>query len=238
MISLFRKLRKTLLQQNKLSKYLLYALGEIALVMIGILLALQVNNWNEEKKRRTFETDILSLLDVNLASDSLLISTELKHAQLANQLTDSLLNQVALGNYNEQLNLWMGKIINFQRFKSQSSAFEVLKSKGIENISDKALQVALIEYYDQTLYKVYLTNLDVENAFSNDWVPVMKAKEIQDFLYNNRIVPRNSKEFFESSSIIVLFKMYQDNRAGAIRSMVSAMDGISRLRTLIKKQSP
>ncbi len=55
MIKFFRKIRQHLLTENKFSKYLLYAFGEIALVMIGILLALQVNNWNEEKKETRIE---------------------------------------------------------------------------------------------------------------------------------------------------------------------------------------
>jgi len=55
MINFFRKIRQHLITENKFSKYLLYAFGEIALVMIGILLALQVNNWNEEKKETRIE---------------------------------------------------------------------------------------------------------------------------------------------------------------------------------------
>ena len=55
MIKFFRKIRQSLLSENKFSKYLLYAIGEIALVMIGILLALQVNNWNEDRKERLVE---------------------------------------------------------------------------------------------------------------------------------------------------------------------------------------
>ena len=50
MIKFFRHIRRRLLSENKFSKYLLYAIGEIVLVMIGILLALQVNNWNESRK--------------------------------------------------------------------------------------------------------------------------------------------------------------------------------------------
>ena len=49
MIKFFRHIRKSLLMENKTSKYFKYAIGEIILVMIGILLALQVNNWNEER---------------------------------------------------------------------------------------------------------------------------------------------------------------------------------------------
>ncbi len=208
---------------------------EIIVITIGILGAFALNNWNEKKKNQVFESEILSLLDQNLLKDSLLISIELKNAQLGNQLTDSLLTQIALGNYDEKLNGWMGKIINFQRFKSQSSAYEVLKSKGIENISDKELQLALIEYYDQTLFRVYQANNDVEHFFDNDWVRIAKEK-FSDFVYMKRIVLRDPKEFFKDPSSIVLFKLYKDNRAGSINRMEIAMQDISRLRALIKKQ--
>jgi hypothetical protein len=50
MIKFFQKIRQSLLTENKFGKYVLYAIGEIFLVMIGILMALQVNNWNERRK--------------------------------------------------------------------------------------------------------------------------------------------------------------------------------------------
>ena len=49
MIKFFRRIRQQLLSENKFSKYLVYAIGEIILVVIGILIALQINNWNEER---------------------------------------------------------------------------------------------------------------------------------------------------------------------------------------------
>ena len=49
MINFFRKIREQLITQNKVSKYLMYAIGEILLVVIGILIALQINNWNEDR---------------------------------------------------------------------------------------------------------------------------------------------------------------------------------------------
>ena len=58
MIKLFRKIRKRLLTENKFSKYLVYAIGEILLVMIGILLAFQVDSWNDQRKRDLLEIDI------------------------------------------------------------------------------------------------------------------------------------------------------------------------------------
>jgi hypothetical protein len=59
MIILFRRFRQGLLTENKFSKYFIYAIGEIVLVMIGILLALQVSNWNENSKQRAIEQDYL-----------------------------------------------------------------------------------------------------------------------------------------------------------------------------------
>jgi len=50
MIKFFRKIRRQLLTENRFSKYLLYAIGEIVLVVIGILIALQINIWNENRK--------------------------------------------------------------------------------------------------------------------------------------------------------------------------------------------
>jgi len=63
MIKIFRHIRKDFMEKNKTGKYLKYAIGEIILVMIGILLALQVNNWNEQRKMNAQEQEILEGLD-------------------------------------------------------------------------------------------------------------------------------------------------------------------------------
>ncbi|MBO6792370.1 MAG: hypothetical protein JJ895_00575 [Balneolaceae bacterium] len=62
MFKFFRRIRQKLLSDNKIAKYLIYASGEIVLVVIGILIALQVNNWNEARKDRIAETALLQQL--------------------------------------------------------------------------------------------------------------------------------------------------------------------------------
>ena len=78
MIKFFRKIRYDLMNQNKTSpndsvgragRYLKYALGEIALVMIGILLALQVNNWNENRKNKNELNNIYNQVVFDLDND-------------------------------------------------------------------------------------------------------------------------------------------------------------------------
>ena len=67
MIKFFRRIRQQLLTENKISKYLLYAVGEIFLVMIGILIALQVNEWNNERNRKKSEQAIIEQLIIDLS---------------------------------------------------------------------------------------------------------------------------------------------------------------------------
>lgn len=69
MIHFFRKIRKSFLAQNQVSRYLLYAIGEIVLVVIGILLALQINTWNEKRKNREQELVILDNILQDLSTD-------------------------------------------------------------------------------------------------------------------------------------------------------------------------
>ena len=70
MIAFYRRIRQKLLADGKLSKYLIYAIGEIALVMIGILLALQVNNLNERAKTKQLDHDFLLNIRQELIQDT------------------------------------------------------------------------------------------------------------------------------------------------------------------------
>jgi len=78
MIKFFRKIRKQLLTENKLSKYLLYAIGEIVLVVIGILIALQINEWNTERINLKEEEKVLKQLKSEFQSNLIQINDKIK----------------------------------------------------------------------------------------------------------------------------------------------------------------
>ncbi|MFC3879819.1 DUF6090 family protein [Algoriphagus namhaensis] len=71
MISFFRHIRQKLLSQNRVTRYLIYALGEILLVVIGILIALQVNNWNEDRKAKIQSLSYLEEFKKDLVNDTI-----------------------------------------------------------------------------------------------------------------------------------------------------------------------
>lgn len=66
MIPVFRRIRQSLLSQGRFMRYLTYAVGEIALVVIGILIALQINNWNENQQQRHRQVDLINALILDL----------------------------------------------------------------------------------------------------------------------------------------------------------------------------
>lgn len=234
MIKFFRHIRRSLIQENKMGKYFKYAIGEILLVVIGILIALSINNWNDSRKTRAYEQEILTLINQNLKLDSIALSIELKNSREAIALTNRVIEEVSSKTYSDSLHIWLAKIISFERFKSKSSAFEVLKAKGIETISDSKLQLELITYYDEKIFFVEAVFMDVEESFKNDWVPIMK-EEIEEFVWRESVTPINIKAFFEKKSNVAQLKLYQGNRASSQPYIEEALEKLSQIRTLSRK---
>ncbi len=83
MLRFFRKLRQRLLNENKFSRYLFYALGEIMLVVIGILVALQVDNWNEDRKKPHQAAEFRAQLREGILADMLNIRNRMEFFELA-----------------------------------------------------------------------------------------------------------------------------------------------------------
>jgi len=95
MIKFFRKIRYNLMEQNKTGKYFKYAIGEIVLVVIGILIALQINTWNETRKNKAKEMKILINLKADLTTTkNNLINVNEEYLKLVRK-HDGILNFIA-----------------------------------------------------------------------------------------------------------------------------------------------
>lgn len=97
MINLLRHIRKSLLEQNNMGKYFKYALGEILLVVIGILIALQINNWNETRKLRIQEKEILSSLVEELKNNNRFLKASIAGNSYINRTSMKLLDSIKFG---------------------------------------------------------------------------------------------------------------------------------------------
>ncbi|SNS51018.1 hypothetical protein SAMN05421640_0453 [Ekhidna lutea] len=95
MLFLLRKIRRKLMQKNKVTTYLLYAIGEIILVVIGILIAVSINNRNEEIKSRNKLKETITALRSDLIQDTFLIQDRLPEVKRQYLLNESLRGRVA-----------------------------------------------------------------------------------------------------------------------------------------------
>ena len=147
------------MEKNKTGKYLKYAVGEIILVMIGILLALQVNNWNENRKEKKIETSILNELQSDFNSDLLSLKEDIelnKRAIRSNELITNVL-QSKMG-YHDSLDVHFGNIQYNAQFTVNTGGFENLKSRGFEIIANDTVRKEIIELHDRWYDYLFILN--------------------------------------------------------------------------------
>jgi len=163
MFKIFRKIRLLLINENKHRKYLVYGVGEILLITVGILLALQVNNWNESRKDDVVELKILYGLNSDLNKDILKMEYMISADSTIN--VDNLQLLQILKDPSSEYQKSMDKLFGYHNrnafFFPQKMAYETLKSKGLEIIKNDELRSKIVNLYDYE-YDVIRMFLDVK----------------------------------------------------------------------------
>ncbi len=161
MLHFLRHIRQKLIMQDNVRKYLLYALGEIFLVVIGILIALQINNWNEARKDRAFEIRMLNELKVSLEND-------IKNFQffegIIEEWEESIFYLVDASNTKDKSDLdidsvrhHLDEVWGFGVYIAYNTGpYDALKSSGLNKISNDTLRNNIAE-----LYSFSLPSLDI-----------------------------------------------------------------------------
>jgi hypothetical protein len=180
MIKFFRIIRYDFMKNNKLGKFLSYAMGEIILVVIGILLAININNWNEEQKRREQEHKIiLSLKSEFLESKELLFST--MKAQKNDLERSDFLIQIYEGEKplpkNDSIKMLIKKgALAWQREEIISGSYNVLINSGnSELVKNDELLKTLAEFYSfyQAGFEDNETSMNLKNEMLKIVSPVI-----------------------------------------------------------------
>jgi hypothetical protein len=144
------------MNQNKTTKYFKYAIGEIILVVIGILIALQINNWNEGRIQQTELTGLLQNINNGLQSDVRSLNLLVTARKNIGEKTDLILETIEnASNYvidpgkATYINTTFSELNNLIYFRSNSNAFETLSSSTIfRNIQNTDLATLLSAYYN------------------------------------------------------------------------------------------
>ncbi|MEZ4898152.1 MAG: DUF6090 family protein [Saprospiraceae bacterium] len=158
MIRSFKIFRYKLSTENQVARYLRYAIGEIMLVVIGILIAIGINNWRELQKENNLELAILSQITISLEKDSLnmheLIAETEKHSQLVHSLKDYMKRNMP---YTDSLKNVFSSISYFSSFNNDQTSFEKLLDAGINIVKNDSIQNLIPVYfrYMKNLSEVY-----------------------------------------------------------------------------------
>jgi len=133
MIKFFRKIRYNLMSENKTGKYFKYAIGEIILVVIGILIALQINNWNENRKSDIQELSALNNIHRDFLKNKEILEEVKSSSLLTLQSGIKILNHT--GNKikpdsESTFNDWLNQLFNGKPYYPQNSFLDDLLSSG------------------------------------------------------------------------------------------------------------
>ena len=192
MINFFRKKRKSLANDNKAVKYTRYAIGEIVLVVIGILIALSINNWNENRKNKIIENTYLE----NIKTD---LKTNLRYLEKFIEKRQETVNSVGitLEFFNEKKTLDINKfnyhcltVLNWSPFEQHDNTYQELINSGklsiltnktikdsLQNMQTNFKGIQFIESemeedYERYLYDPFFSTIDLETSLN-----VFQAKQ-------------------------------------------------------------
>lgn len=152
MIKFFRKIRQSLLAEGKTTQYIKYAIGEIVLVMVGILLALQVSNWNQERIARNKEKVLLTELNLEFKENKAQLEEVLIKHRKALKSTDLLIAEFPLNldsiNLDSLKEKSKGLGYRYTFNPSQGIVNSLVSTSSFELISDLELRKLLVGWSD------------------------------------------------------------------------------------------
>jgi hypothetical protein len=155
MIKFFRKIRQKSLTENKFSKYLLYAIGEIVLVVFGILIALSINNWNDSRKEAKEESFLLLQLQQEFVNDSIQLRRLIRLTKIKTSKGKEL--RVMIKNDSIKVDslvinvFFNGRLL---QFNSYSPTFDEIISSGKSNVLKGKNLMHLIKRYKNNLEEI------------------------------------------------------------------------------------
>ena len=179
MIKFFRKIRYDLMEKNKTGKYLKYAIGEIILVVIGILIALSINNWNERRKAVKQEIKILSELKndlkTNLDEITEIYNTTLTRQNSTDLILDYFENKKPV---DDSLKMAFENIIMDGLFNIANTTYKFIESQGINTLSNDSLRIRITEMYERHLKNIITRETRNWKIVDEELLPYMNQRFI------------------------------------------------------------
>ncbi|MFH4968053.1 DUF6090 family protein [Gaetbulibacter sp. M240] len=181
MIKFFRKIRYKLIEKNKTGKYLKYAIGEIFLVVIGILIALSINNWNEQRKAQQSEIELLNRILIDLQIDENRINDHIQYYKKDQSMHNHIYLETQGTSYTKS-------IIDLSTLRS-ARTFDLIIEANFSNFTKEIEKNTTRE----NIYNYFKFESNVNDALEH--LQDFKENNLKPFLSKNGI--NDTKELFK-----------------------------------------
>lgn len=215
MIKFFRHIRKSVLMENKTGKYFKYAIGEIVLVVIGILIALQINNWNENKKIRDKEqqvlTEIISDLDFTLIDLDRVINTRTNNLNRTVNSIKTIIEVLETNKpYHDSLAYYFRAVNAYDDIHYKTSGYQSLVSIGTDLIENPNLRSAIGKFHTSTINSSKGLFQEIHLDFYSYMLDFYRKEftTVFDGNTNEKLVPNNFEALKQNKEYIQSLKTF------------------------------
>ena len=224
MIKFFRNIRKNLLSEGKTNKYLKYAIGEIALVVIGILIALQINNWNQNRLQKAQLNSILKSVKEDLITDTTVVAQVIKFYDTINKYSNKVITKEFNADSLKNCSICTSLVTIYQPMTIQEKGFQQLKNfTDYNNVKRDTLITNVTQFYtifddlitnnNEMVKKEIIENLDhfkKQDWFIN-WIQGIRDPRVSEYFgnsrdYKNRVAAHNILAAQNHQRILRLYK--------------------------------
>ncbi len=154
-------MRHSSMKNGNWSSYMPYVIGEIVLVVAGILIALSINNWSEDKKVRNLELKLLSELKEDIEQNRSDFDFNIELREQAITSLETIIQTIEENiPYSDTLDFHFGNMCNISTMTLNTSSFEAIKSAGLTFISNDDLRKSITNFYEVSIN--YLEKIERE----------------------------------------------------------------------------
>jgi len=236
MIKFFRKIRKRLLLENNFSKYLVYAAGEILLVVIGILIALYINNWNETQVKRNIEINLLEGIRDDILRDTLDINFNVRGYKNSVR-KDSILLQHLISKkpYDPEVAFLLTSSLSNFNLTLHSSHFEEIKERGWSTLSNTKLkdQISRLYEFDYIILKDFVNTQEDQHQ-------ILFFNKVYEYLRYNEsgylIKPKDYTALTNDERFFFLLKIQIEKRRWLLKNHETTLQKSLQVKDLIDQE--
>lgn len=265
MTKFFKRIRGRLLIENKFTRYLLYAIGEIILVVIGILIALQINNWNNLQQRKNLEKVLLfevkgevdKVYQDAISDLKLLQFGQRSHGRILKYFQNDL-------KYADSMSLDFYWLLRDEYIYPKETVYSKIKQEGIDIISNDSIKKTLQQLYESdfprlTVNNTYYPNLEMffsayyqenftpnldTNTVDSIAIPtgiIQVPRHVNDIdgnviAFNLGYIPKNFEELKRDDKFLMLMDQSFRARNFKIYRYISTIQEIEKLNRMLNAE--